>query len=103
MNKPVYLRLSILELSKIVMYQFWHNFVKPKYEVKSKLCYMHTDSFIAHVKTYYIFKGIAEDAEVRFDTSNYELERPLPKRKNKKIIGSMKDKLGRKIIKDLSS
>ena len=46
MNKPVYLGLSILELSKILMYEFWYNYAKAKYVVKSKLCYMDTDSFI---------------------------------------------------------
>ena len=45
MNKPVYLGLSVLELSKILMYEFWHNYVKPRYGEKSKLCYLDTDSF----------------------------------------------------------
>ena len=48
MNKPVYLGLSILELSKILMYEFWHGYVKPKYDEKSKLCYMDTDSLKTH-------------------------------------------------------
>ena len=51
MNKPVYLGLSILEISKIVKYEFWHNYVKPKYGEKSKLCYMDTESFIVYIKT----------------------------------------------------
>ena len=68
MNKPVYLRLSILELSKILMYEFCMIFVKPKYGKIAKLCYMDTDSFIVHVKTDDIYKDIAEDAETRFDT-----------------------------------
>ena len=79
MNKPVYLGLSILELSKILMYEFWYDYVKPKYGEKAKLCYMDTDSFIVYIKTDYIYKDIAEDVETRFDTSNYELDRPLPK------------------------
>ena len=89
MNKPVYLGLSILELSKILMYEFWYDYVKPKYGEKVKLCYMDTDSFIVYIKTDDIYKDIAEDVETRFDTSNYELEcnsigRRLPKTKNKK-------------------
>ena len=48
MNKPVYLGLSILELSKIVMYEFWYDYVKPTYEEHTKLCYMDIDSFIVH-------------------------------------------------------
>ena len=98
MNKPVHLGLSILELSKILMYEFWYDYVKPKYGEKAKLCYMDTDSFIVYIKTDDIYKDIAEDVETRFDTSNYELDRPLPKGKNKKVIGLMKDELGRKII-----
>ena len=73
------------------MYEFWYDYVKPKYGEKSKLCYMDTDSFIVYIKTNYIFKDIPKDVETRFNTSNYELDRPLPKGKNKKIIGSMKD------------
>ena len=80
MNKPVYFRLSILELSKILMYEVWYDYVKPKYGEKAKLCYMDTDSFIVYIKTYDIYKDIAEDVKTRFDTSNYELDRPFPKR-----------------------
>ena len=74
MNKPVYLGLSILDLSKTVIYEFWYDYVKPKYGENAKLCYMDTDSFIVHVKTDDIYKDIAEDVETRFDTSNYESE-----------------------------
>ena len=68
MNKPVYLGLSILDLSKTVMYEFWYDYVKPKYGENTKLRYMDTDSFIVHVKTDDIYKDIAKDAEARFDT-----------------------------------
>ena len=70
MNKPVYLGLSILELSKILMYEFWYDYVKPKYGKKAKLCYMDTDSFIVYIKTDAIYKDIEEDVETRFDTSS---------------------------------
>ena len=79
MNKPVYLGLSKLQLSKILMYVFWYNFVKPKYGEKAKLCYIDTDSSIVYIKTGDIYKDIAEDVETRFHTSNYKLDRPLPK------------------------
>ena len=82
MNKLVFFRASILELSKIVIYEFWYGYVKPKYGEKVKVCYMDTDSFILYIKTDDIYKVIAEDVETRFDTSNYELNRPLPKGKN---------------------
>ena len=84
MNKLVYLGFSTLELSKIVMYKFFYDHLKLKYCEKAKLCYMDTDSYIAHVKTEYIYKDIAEDVEIRFDTSNYEFKKPLPKGKIKK-------------------
>ena len=64
----MYLGFSILELSKILMYEFWYDYVKPKYGENAKLCYMDTDSFIVHVKTDDIYKDIAKDAEARFDT-----------------------------------
>ena len=61
-----------------------------------KLSYMDTDSFIVYIKTHDIYKDIAEDFETRFYTSNYELDRPLPKGKNSKVIGLMKDDLNGK-------
>ena len=98
MNKPIYLGSSILEISKTLMYEFWYDYMKPKYKNDVKLCYMDTDSFIMNIKTNGFYEDIANDAENRFDTSNYEVNRPLPTAKNKKIIGLMKDKLGGKII-----
>ena len=87
MHKPVYLELSILDLSKAVMYEFWYDYLKPKYGENAKLCYMDTDIFIVHVKKDDIYKDIAEDVETRFDTSDFEIDRPLPKGKNKKVTG----------------
>ena len=90
MNKPIYLGLSILEISKILMYEFWYDYMKPKYDNKVKLYYMDTDSFIMNIKANGFYEDIANDVENRFDTSNYEVNRPLPMGKNKKIIGLMK-------------
>ena len=59
--KPIYLGLSILDLSKILMYEFWYDYVKPKYGKRAKLCYMETDSFIVYIKIDDIYKDIAED------------------------------------------
>ena len=103
MNKPIYLGLSILEISKILIYEFWYDYMKPKYNDNVKLCYMDTDSFVMNIKTNIhfvmnIYKDIANDVEKRFDTSNYEVNRPLPTGKNKKVIGLMKDELGGNII-----
>ena len=93
-----YLGLLILEISKTLMYEFWYNYMKPKYGENVKLCYMDTDSFIIHIKTKDFYKHVANDVERRFDTSNYEVNRPLPIEKNEKVIGLMKDELGGKIM-----
>ena len=97
-NKPVYLGLSILEISKTLMYEFWYDYMKPKYGDNVKLCYMDTVSFIMHVKTEDFYKDIADDVVKRFDTQNYEINKPLPIGKNKKVIGLMKDGLGGNIM-----
>ena len=98
MIKPIYLGLSILDISKILMYKFWCDYMKPKYHDNVKLCYMDTDSFVMNIKTNDFYKDIANDVEKRFGTSNYEVNRPLPTGKNKKVIGLMKNELGGKII-----
>ena len=98
MNKPIYFGLSILEVSKIIMFEFWYDYMKPKYDNDVKLCYMDTDRFIMNIKTNDFYEDIANDIENRFDTSNYEVNRPLPMGRNKKVIGLMKDELGGKII-----
>ena len=96
-NKPIYLGLLILEISKILMYEFWYDYMKPKYGDHIKLCYIDTDSFIMNIKTEHFCKDIANDVEKRFETSNYEVDRPLSTGKNKKVIGLMKDELGGRI------
>ena len=67
MKKPVVLGLSVLELSKTLMYEFWYNYVKPKYREKAKLCYIYKDNFIVYIKTDDIYKDIAENVETGFD------------------------------------
>ena len=86
MIKPLYLGLSILEISKILMYEFWYDYMKPKYNDNVKLCYMDTDSFVMNIKTEDFCKDIANDVEKRFDTLNYEVNRPWPTGNNKKVI-----------------
>ena len=97
MNKPLCLGLSMLELSKILMHEFWHDQVKSKSTEKGKFCYMDTDSFFVYIKPDDIYKEVAVVIETRFDTSNYELDRPLSQ-VGKKVIGLIKDELGGKII-----
>ena len=94
MNKPVYLGQVILDLGKIVMYEFHYDYMAPKYGKKLYLCYMDTDSLIYNIKMEDFYKDIAEDVPARFDTSGYNPDRPLPVGLNKKVIGLMKDELG---------
>ena len=98
MNKPICLGVLILDISKILMYEFWYVYMKPKYNDNVNLCYMDTDSFVMNIKTNDFYKYISSDVDKRFNTSNYEVDIPLPTGKNKKVIGLMKDELGGKII-----
>ena len=100
-NKPVYLGMSILDISKTLMYEFWYDYLKPKYKDNAKLCYMDTDSFVINIFTEDFFEDINNDVERWFDTSNYDKngKRPLQTGINKKVIGMFKDELGGKIMK----
>ena len=84
MTKPLYLSMSILDISKILMFEFWYDYINPKYGDKAKLCYIDTDSFIIHIITENSFEDISDDDDKWFDTSNYNENRPLPIDKNKK-------------------
>ena len=83
MNKPIYLGLSILEISKIMIYEFWYDYMKRKYGDMVKLCYTDTDSLVMTIKTKDFYKDNAQDVQERFDTSNYSIDRPLRKGKNR--------------------
>ena len=100
MNKPIYLGQAILDLSKTLMYEFWYDYIKPKFGDKARLCYMDTDSFVMYIKTEDFYKDISNDIDRWFDTSNFNKSdnRPLETGKNKKVIGKFKDELGGKII-----
>ena len=64
MNKPIYLGLSILEISKTLMYKFWYDYMKPKYNDNVKLCYMDTDSFIINIKTNDVITNDVENINI---------------------------------------
>ena len=109
MNKPVYLGQAILDLSKIVMYEFHYDYMKQKYaggpwtpggfdSEKLQLCYMDTDSLVYRIRTEDFYIDITDDVPERFDASGYLPDRPLPVGLNKKVIGHMKDELGRAIM-----
>ena len=108
MTKPRYLGMSILDISKTLMYEFWYDYIKPKYGDRAKLCYTDTDSFVIHIITEDFFEDISGNVERWFDTSNYvecnsveNDKRPLPIVKNKKVPGLFKDELGEKIIAEI--
>ena len=100
MAKPLYLGMSVLDISKVLMYEFRYDYINTKYEDRVKLCYTDTDSFIIFIKTEDFFEDISNDIERWFDRSNYNEndKRPLPIGKNKKAPGLFKDDLGRKIV-----
>ena len=100
-NKPVYLGQAILDLSKIVMYEFHYDYMKRKHDDGDlTLCYMDTDSLVYDIKTQDFYKDIADDVAARFDTSGNNPNRPLPVGLNKKVIGLMKDELGGEIMRE---
>ena len=103
MIKPLYLGMSVLDISKTPMYEFWYDNIKPKYGDRANLCYTDTDSFIIYIKSEDFFEDISNDVERWFDTSNYDEndKRPLPIVKNKKVTGIFKDELRGKIIKEV--
>ena len=100
MSKSIYLGMSILDISKTLMYEFWYDYIKPKYQEKAKLCYINTDSFIIHIKTEDFYADIFVDVEQWLEISNYDNNRPLPIVKKKKAIGLFKDELGGNIMKE---
>ena len=102
MNKPVYLGMCILDLSKTIMYDFHYNYIKPKYGDKAKLLFTDTDSLMYEVETEDSYKDISEDIKDRFDTSDYPENHPsgIPTGINKKVLGMFKDEAAGKIIKE---
>ena len=100
MNKPVYLGMCILDLSKTLMYDFHYNYIKPKYGNKAKLLFTDTDSLFYEIQTEDFYKDISGDVKDRFDTSDYPENHPsgLPTGINKKVLGMMKDEAVGKII-----
>ena len=95
--------MSILDISKTLMYERWYDYVKPKYKDKGKLCYTDTDSFVINISTENVFEDISNDVERWFDTPNYDKndKRPFPMGMNKKVIGAFKYELGGKIMKEI--
>ena len=99
-NKPVYLGMSILDLSKTLMYDFHYNYIKQKYGDKAKLLFTDTDSLMYERQTENFHKDISEDVKDKFDTSDYPPDHPsgIPSGLNKMVIGVFKDEAKGKII-----
>ena len=99
-NKPIYLGMSILDLSKNLMFEFHYDYIKPKYGEKAKLCYTDTDSLIYEIETEDFYEDIKDDLDEWFDTSDYPADHPsgLKSQFNKKKIGKFKDEALGKII-----
>ena len=100
MIKTLYLGVTTLDVSKTLMYEFWYNYIGPKYGDKAKLYYTDTDSFIINIKIEDFFEDISNDVERWFDTSNYDKndKRPLLIDKNEEVPGLFKDEIKGKII-----
>ena len=101
-NKPVYLGLSILDLSKAIMYEFHYDYIKPKYNDRVSLLYTDTDSLVYEIETEDFYKDISVDVMDRFDTSNYKPDHPsgIPVGCNKKVLGKLKDEKGGECIEE---
>ena len=101
-NKPVYLGMCILDLSKTLMYDFHYNYIKSKYGSEAKLLYTDTDSLIYEIGAEDFYRDIAGDVEIWFDTSEFDASHPsgIQTGVNKKVIGMMKDEAGGKIIQE---
>ena len=99
-NKPIYLEMSILDISKTKMYDFHFGYIKPKYGDKAKLLFTDTDSLAYEIQTKDSYKDITPNVKKLFDTFNYPADHPskIPTGKNKKLVGKFKDEAGGKII-----
>ena len=98
-DKPVYLGMCILDISKTLMYDFHYNYVKQKYEDKAKLLFTDTNSLMYEIETEDFHKDISADVTRRFDTSDYPPDHPsgIPSGFNKKVLGMFKDEVGGKV------
>ena len=93
--------MSMLDISKTLMYEFWYDYVKAKYGDNVKSCYPDTDGFIMHIKTEDFYEDIVNDVKEWFDISNYKIDRPLLI--TDKVLGKIKGELGRKIMAELGT
>ena len=100
LNKPVYTGMTILENSKILMYDFYYNYLKARYGPRCDLIYTDTDSLLLHIQTDDVYKDMKKDLWL-YDTSNYPKDHPLYDARNKKALGKMKDECGGEPIEEV--
>ena len=93
LNKPISVGFSILEISKLVMYEFYYDYLKPKYSDRCKLLFTDTDSFCCHIQTEDLYKDMSQNLDL-FDTSNFETTHPLYTTKNHRALGKFKSETG---------
>ena len=105
MNKSLYVGQAVLDISKTLMYEFWYDYIIPKYSDNAKLCYMNTDSFIFTIKTNDFYEDIMSDLEKWYDTSKIDqkLNRCIPIGINEGVIGMFKDELNGNVMTDFVS
>ena len=101
-NKPVYLGMCILDLSKTLMYDFHYNYIKNKFNDKATLLFTDTDSLAYEIETEDFYKDISGDVRGFFDTSNFPKGHSsgIEVGCNKKVVGMFKDEAGGKIIRE---
>ena len=93
LNKQTSVGFSILEISKLVMYEFYYDYLKPKYSDRCKLLFTDTDSFCCHIQTEDLYKDMSENIDL-FDTSNFETTHPLYTTKSHRVLGKFKSETG---------
>ena len=100
LNKPIYVGMAVLDLSKTLMYTFHYGYIKPMYRDRAKLLFTDTNSLMYEIKTENFYKDISPDVHNQFDTSNYSPDHPsgIPTGINKKVIGLFKDEAGGQLI-----
>ena len=103
LDKQIMVGQAILDKSKELMYHFYYDYLIPKYKQNVKLMYMDTDSFVLEIETDDFYEDIKNDLEEWFDTSGYDKNMELPEyakiaNVNKKVIGKMKDELGKGLM-----
>ena len=99
LKKPAYIGMCILEFSKILIYAFHYDYIKNKYDNKSKLLFADTGSLMHEIKTEDVYEDFSTDKK-KFDFSNYSIKSKYYDNSNKLVIGTMKDETGGVAIKE---